>query len=89
MVVDGAAWFLVDGDARRALGGAIAWAIRHDATSLDLIAESATGLLARRAERFAFPVAVWYPVDRSLPPRSPNRFPSNPPRCQRTSMSVT
>ena len=48
VVVDGAAWFLVDGDARRALGGAIAWAIRHDASSLDLIAESATGLLARR-----------------------------------------
>jgi hypothetical protein len=68
VVVDGAAWFLVDGDARRALGGAIAWAIRHDASSLDLIAESATGLLARRAERFAFPVAVWYPVDRSLLP---------------------
>jgi len=66
VVVDGAAWVLVDGDARRALGGAIAWAIRHGATSLDVIAESATGLLARRAELFAFPIAVWYPVERSL-----------------------
>ena len=78
VVVDGAAWFLVDGDARRALGGAIAWAIRHDATSLDLIAESATGLLARRAERFAFPVAVWYPVDRSLLPAVAEPLPVEP-----------
>ncbi|MET0661895.1 MAG: hypothetical protein ABWZ42_02065, partial [Ilumatobacteraceae bacterium] len=78
VVVDGAAWFLVDGDARRALGGAIAWAIRHGASSLDLIAESATGLLARRAERFAFPVTVWYPVDRSLLPAVAEPLPVEP-----------
>jgi len=78
VVVDGAAWFLVDGDAHRALGGAIAWAIRHGATSLDLIAESATGLLARRAERFAFPVAVWYPVERSLLPAVAEPLPVEP-----------
>ena len=78
VVVDGAAWVLVDGDARRALGGAIAWAIRHDATSLDLIADSATGLLARRAERFAFPIAVWYPVERSLLPAVAEPLPVEP-----------
>jgi hypothetical protein len=78
VVVDGAAWFLVDGDAHRALGGAIAWAIRRDATSLDLIAESSTGLLARRAERFAFPVAVWYPVERTLLPAVPEPLPGEP-----------
>ncbi len=78
MVVDGAAWVLVDGDASRALGGALAWAIRHDATSLDVIAESDTGLLARRAERFAFPIAVWYPIERSLLPAVAEALPPEP-----------
>ena len=68
LVVDGRAWVLIDGDADRSLGPALAWAIRHGATSLDLIAESHTGLLARRAERFSFPIIVWYPVERTLLP---------------------
>jgi len=68
LVVDGRAWVLIDGDGDRALGPALAWAIRHEATSLDLIAESHTGLLARRAERFSFPITVWYPVERALLP---------------------
>ena len=38
----------------------------------------ATGLLARRAERFAFPVAVWYPVDRSLLPAVAEPLPVEP-----------
>ncbi len=78
MVVDGAAWVLIDGPAGRSLGGALAWAIRHDATSLDLIAESDTGLLARRAERFALPIVVWYPVERTLLPAVAE--PLTPPR---------
>ncbi|MET0909468.1 MAG: hypothetical protein ABWZ99_08360 [Ilumatobacteraceae bacterium] len=78
VVVDGAAWVLIDGDASRSLGGAIAWAIRRGATSLDLIAESATGLLARRAERFTFPVAVWYPVERALLPALAEPLPVEP-----------
>jgi hypothetical protein len=68
LVVDGRAWVLIDGEADRALGPALAWAIRHGATSLDLIAESHTGLLARRAERFSIPITVWYPVERALLP---------------------
>ena len=40
---------LVEGAAHRSLGGALAWAVRRDATSLSLIADSDTGLLARRA----------------------------------------
>jgi hypothetical protein len=71
LVVDGRAWVLIDGDAHRSLGPALAWAIRHGATSLDLIAESHTGLLARRAERFSFPIVVWYPVERTLLPAVP------------------
>ena len=66
LVVDRSAWVLVDGSAERALGGALAWAIRHGATSLDLIADTDTGLLARRAERLSFPVRVWFAQERSL-----------------------
>ena len=64
----GAAWILVDGPAARSLGPALAWAIRHDAASLHLVVEHDTGLLARRAQRLAFPVTVWYPQDRTLLP---------------------
>lgn len=61
-----AAWVLVDGDARRALGPALAWSIRRGATTLDLVAEADTGLLARRAELVEFPVTVWFAQERSL-----------------------
>ena len=53
--------------------------MRHGATSLDLIAESHTGLLARRAERFSFPIAVWYPVERTLLPAVAEPLPAPPP----------
>ena len=71
LVDDGGAWVLVDGPAARSLGPALAWAIRHDATSLHLVVEHDTGLLARRAQRLAFPVAVWFPQDRTLLPVVP------------------
>jgi len=66
MCVDDAAWVLIDGSAARSLGAALAWAIRHDATSLHLVADDHTGLLARRAQRLVFPVTVWFPEDRVL-----------------------
>jgi hypothetical protein len=66
LVHDGAAWVLIDGPADRSLGGALAWALRHGATSLALIADRDTGLLARRAERLGFPVDVWFAQDRLL-----------------------
>ena len=59
---------LVEGDGSRALGGALAWALRNDATSLNLVADTHTGLLARRAEHLDFPVTVWFPEDRTLLP---------------------
>lgn len=68
LVVDGAAWVLVDGDAARSLGGALAWAVRHQTSALSIVAEADTGLLARRAERLAFPVSVWFAEDRTLLP---------------------
>lgn len=68
LVVDDVAWVLIDGPAARSLGGALALAIRNGATSLQLIAEADTGLLARRAERFALPIEVWLAQGRALLP---------------------
>lgn len=68
LVVDGAAWVLVDGAADRSLGRALAWASRVGAASLDVVAERDTGLLARRAAAFEFPIAVWHASDRVLLP---------------------
>ena len=68
VVVDDQAWVLIDGAAQRSLGGALAWALRRDATSLQLIADVDTGVLARRAGRFAYPIEVWYADDRTLLP---------------------
>lgn len=68
LVVDGAAWIIVDGDADRSLGAALAWTVRQNATALHLIAEHATGLLARRAARFELPISIWYPEGRTLLP---------------------
>lgn len=68
LVVDDAAWVLVDGAAARSLGPALAWALRAEATSLHIVADHDTGLLARRATRFRFPVRVWFAEGRVLLP---------------------
>ena len=78
LVTEGRAWVLVDGEAERSLGQALAWSLRHGATSLGLIAETHTGLLARRAERFTFPIVVWYPVERTLVPAVAEPLPPPP-----------
>ncbi|MFT7326616.1 MAG: hypothetical protein ACI88S_001034 [Ilumatobacter sp.] len=61
-----AAWVLVDGDASRLLGASLAWAIRHGATALNVVADAGGGTVARRAEMFNFPINVWFPEDRTL-----------------------
>jgi len=71
----GAAWVLVEDRPDRALGGALLWADRQGASSLDLLAESGTGLLARRAALFAAPVTVWRVDDRELRPARPDPYP--------------
>ncbi|MEO5724731.1 MAG: hypothetical protein ABIQ39_06820 [Ilumatobacteraceae bacterium] len=60
------AWILVDDDPARGLGPAVAWAIRHRAIGLQLLAHTATGTLARRAASFGFPVDVWHIEGRTL-----------------------
>jgi hypothetical protein len=62
------AWVLLDGRPERGLGAAMAWAQRRDARSLQVIADSGTGLLARRAEGFASPITVWHVEGRVLLP---------------------
>ena len=59
---------LVEDDPARALGPALAWALRNGATSLHVLAGDATGLLARRAAGLRFPIDVWHVDDRTLLP---------------------
>ncbi|MGH9271710.1 MAG: hypothetical protein ACRDZ2_10605 [Ilumatobacteraceae bacterium] len=62
------AWVLVEDDPGRGLGPALAWAIRHGASRLQLLAERDTGLLARRAAGFTVPIEVWHVDERTLLP---------------------
>lgn len=63
------AWVFLDD--RPLLGAALAWMLRSGASSLEVIAERETGLLARRAAEFLVPISVWHPIDRSLVPAVP------------------
>lgn len=62
------AWVLVEDDPERGLGPALAWALRHGAVRLHLLAARDTGLLARRAAAVTLPVDVWHVEDRMLLP---------------------
>ena len=66
------AWVLVDGHGgarpARALGPALAWAIRQEASRLNIISAVDGGVLARRAACFDLPVEVWFPQERELLP---------------------
>lgn len=53
------AWVLLDQDPPGALGVALAWAQRHDATRLNVVADSGTGVLARQAGAFSLDMRVW------------------------------
>ncbi len=68
IVVDGAAWVLLEDEPSRGLGPAMAWALRNGATSVAVLADHDTGLLARRAEGFTFPIDVWHVAERTLLP---------------------
>ncbi len=61
-------WVLVDGPADRALGPALAWAIRRGARELHVVADTETGMLARRAQQLQFSVSIWFAEGRSLLP---------------------
>lgn len=77
--IDDEAWVLVDGEAARSLGAALAWAVRQDAGVLHVVAEHDTGVLARRATGFRFPISVWYPEGRRLLPAVAEPLATPPP----------
>lgn len=79
MAADGAAWVLLDGQPERGLGAALAWALRRDASTLHVLAERATGLLARRAAHFAHPIQVWHVEGRVLLPAVAEPLPAATP----------
>jgi hypothetical protein len=66
---NGAGWVLVDEQPERQLGAALAWAIRNPKVQrLDLLTEHSSGVLARRAAGFTFPIDVWHVDGRQLLP---------------------
>ncbi len=82
LLVRGEAWVLVAERAERSLGPALAWARQAgfptDVTRVHLLAESATGLLARRAAQFDVPITVWQVDGREL--HEAPAAPVTPPR---------
>jgi len=79
LMVGNAAWVLLDDRPERGLGPALAWALRQDATEVNVLAEEAVGLLARRARGWTLPVHVWQIIGRVLQPGVPEPLPAAMP----------
>jgi hypothetical protein len=65
---DGEAWTLLDDHPATRLGAALVWGLRHDTAVVNVVAESGTGVLARRARAFAIDISVWHAEGRALLP---------------------
>jgi hypothetical protein len=61
-------WVLLDERPQSGLGPSLAWALRAGVDRLHLLAEEATGTLARRADAFSLPIEVWHVDERVLLP---------------------
>jgi hypothetical protein len=72
------AWVLLADRPERGLGAALAWALRQGVSELNVVAEQGTGLLARRAGGFGFPIVVWHAEGRVLLPAVPEPLPTAP-----------
>jgi hypothetical protein len=72
------AWVLLDQEPARRLGSALAWALRSGAERLHVVASAATGVLARRAAEFAYPIDVWQLDGRALRPAEAEALASPP-----------
>ena len=79
LTVRSSAWVLLDDRPERGLGAAMAWALRHEATELNVLAEHGSGVLARRAAGWAPPVTVWQIAGRDLRSATPEPLPATPP----------
>lgn len=75
---NGVAWVLLDERPERGLGAALAWALRRDATELHVLADKGTGIVARRAVGFAYPINVWHVEGRTLLPAVAEPLPVAP-----------
>src|SRR3954468_16354474 len=64
----GTGWVLLDERPQSGLGPALAWAVRAGVDRLHVLAEEATGTLARRAAAFRLPIEVWHVDERMLLP---------------------
>jgi len=74
-----AAWVLAEDQPERALGRALAWARQHRVGAVHVLAERATGLLARRASYFSAPPSIWHVEGRSLLEAVAEPFPVHSP----------
>ena len=72
--VDG--WGVLDDQPHRGLGPALAWAVRSRVERLQILAETATGVLARRATAFRLPIEIWHIADRALFPAIAESMPA-------------
>jgi hypothetical protein len=70
-----AAWVLLEDRPAHGLGAALAWAEREDVTAVNVLAESGSGVLARRAAYFADAPTVWSVTGRDVAPASAEEFP--------------
>lgn len=52
-------WVLIEDEPERGLGPALAWARRHEVSSLNVVSDRHAGHLARRASLFRRPPSVW------------------------------
>jgi rhodanese-related sulfurtransferase len=75
------AWVLVEGDAGRRLGGALAVALRAGVGELHLVVDDpvSAGMVARRASAFRRPATVWRSQGRELDAVSPASPAQDPP----------
>ena len=67
LFTDSRTWVLIDGDATRGLGHALAWGLRHS-RPLSILVERDSGLLARRVGYFDTEIEIWHVDDRALLP---------------------
>jgi hypothetical protein len=65
VISDDAVWILVEGDASRSLGPAIAWSSKY-ARPLHLVVDNHAEMLARRASGFTMSISVWQIEDTRL-----------------------
>lgn len=75
VVVGGTAWVLLDERPADRLGAAIAWAVRHGATGVHVLADRGTGQLARRCAGWRLPITVSHVEGRDLVAAAPEALP--------------